>query len=172
MAGRPRTPIGTLGDIAVREVLPGKFIATTRFRDWDGQARQVSATAGSRAGARSELKLRLVERQQQAADGALSAESSFRELADAWRQDMLMSADLSDGTKGTYERELRTLVLPTFEHFTVREVTVSRVERFLQVQRAKPYPRAKHSRTILSMVMGFAVRREIIARTRRRAHRG
>ncbi|GAA1997144.1 site-specific integrase [Microbacterium pumilum] len=164
MAGRPRTPIGTFGEIAVREVAPGKFYASTRFRDWDGQSRQVTATAGSRSGARVELKQRLAERQQQAANGSLSAGSSFQDLAAAWKEDMLMNADLSDGTKETYERELRTLVIPTFEHLTVREVTVGRVERFLQTQRAKSYPRMKHSRTILSMVMGFAVRREIIAR--------
>lgn len=164
MSGRPRTPIGTFGEISIREIAPGRFRAATRFRDWDGQARQVSATADSRRAAGAELKVRLAERQQRATDGSLSGSSSFRDLAAAWREDMLMNADLSDGTKETYGRELRTLVMPTFEHLTVREVTVGRVERFLKIQRAKSYPRMKHSRTILGMVMGFAVRREIIPR--------
>jgi integrase len=164
MSGRPRTPIGTFGEISIREIAPGKFRAATRFRDWDGQARQVSATADSRRAASAELKVRLAERQQKAADGSLSASSSFRDLAVAWQEDMLMNADLSDGTKETYKRELRTLVMPTFEHLALREISVGRVERFLRVQRAKSYPRMKHSRTILGMVMGFAVRREIIPR--------
>ena len=34
----------------------------------------------------------------------------------------------------------------------------------MKAQRAKSYARAKQSRTILSMIMGFAVRREIIFR--------
>ncbi|NYJ18910.1 tyrosine-type recombinase/integrase [Glaciibacter psychrotolerans] len=76
----------------------------------------------------------------------------------------MLDVDRADSTKEIYERELRGLVLPTFQHFTVREVTVGRIERFLKVQRALSYARAKHSRTILSMVLGFAVRREIIAR--------
>ena len=54
--------------------------------------------------------------------------------------------------------------MPTFGQFTVREVTVGRVERFLKTQREKSYSRAKHARTILGMVMSFAVRREIVAR--------
>lgn len=165
MAGRPRTAIGTFGEITIREIAPGKFRATTRFRDWDGKTRQVSATAGSRSAASSGVKQRISQRQHPgAADGYLSADSSFRDLADAWREDLIMDADRSDGTKEVYDRELRTLLLPTFEHFTVREVTVGRVERFLKVQRAKSYARAKHSRTILSLVMGFAVRRELIGR--------
>jgi integrase len=79
-------------------------------------------------------------------------------------EDLKLGTDRADSTKDIYERELRGLVLLTFEHFTVREVIVSRIERFLKQQRAKSYTRAKHSRTILSMVLGFAVRREIIAR--------
>jgi len=97
------------------------------------------------------------------ADG-LSADSPFSDPAAAWLEDMRRDHDLADNTKDTYERELRTLVMPTFENFTVREVTVGRVESFLKTQRAKSYPRAKHSRTILGMVMSFAVRREIVPR--------
>ncbi|MFE7843561.1 tyrosine-type recombinase/integrase [Microbacterium sp. NPDC057407] len=164
MAGRPRTPIGTFGEISIREIAPGRARAATRFGDWGGQARQVSATADSRHAAGAELKARLAERQQQAAVGSLSASSSFRDLAAAWQEDMLMNADLSEGTKETYGRELRTLVMPTFAHLAVQEITVGRVERFLKVQRAKSYPQMKHSRTILGMVMSFAVRREIIPR--------
>ncbi|MBP1076319.1 integrase [Microbacterium terrae] len=96
--------------------------------------------------------------------GALTADSPFADLADAWLEDLRMDSDRSDGTKEVYERELRSLVQPTFQHFTVREVTVGRIERFLKEQRSRSYARAKHSRTILSMVLGFAVRREIIAR--------
>lgn len=165
MAGRPRLPIGTFGEITVRQVGSHRCRASTRFRDWDGQTRQVSATAEGRAAAKRELKLRIAERVRRGnTDDRLTAESNFRELADAWLEDLLLDVDRSDGTKEVYERELRTLVMPTFQSFVIREITVGRVERFLRVQREKSYARAKHSRTILSMVMGFAVRREIIPR--------
>lgn len=42
-------------------------------------------------------------------------------------------------------------------------MTVARIDRFLKVQRAKSYSQAKQSRTILSMLLGFAVRRGVIA---------
>lgn len=75
-----------------------------------------------------------------------------------------LDVERSEGTKEVYERELRTLVLPTFQQFVIREITVGKVERFLRVQREKSFARAKHSRTILSVMMGFPVRREIVSR--------
>lgn len=165
MAGRPRLTIGTYGDIAVTEVSPGRCRAFTRYRDWDGQTRQVVATGTSRNNAKAELKAKLIERQRDGdAHDALTADSPFTDLADLWMEDVKLDPARSEGTKEVYERELRTLVLPTFRHFTVREVTVARVERFLKVQRGKSYARAKHSKTLLSLVMGVAVRLQIIPR--------
>lgn len=165
MAGRKRLPIGTFGEITVQKVAVRKYRASTRYRDWDGVTRQVAWTAESRAAAAWALKRELASRMRlgDGADG-LAADSPFSDLAAAWLEDMRREHDLADNTKETYERELRTLVMPTFENFTVREVTVGRVESFLKTQRAKSYPRAKHSRTILGMVMSFAVRREIVPR--------
>lgn len=36
-AGRPRLPIGTYGEIKMNQVAPGRFMACTRFRDWDSE---------------------------------------------------------------------------------------------------------------------------------------
>ncbi|MFV0374532.1 tyrosine-type recombinase/integrase [Microbacterium sp.] len=165
MPGRPRTPLGTFGEVATRQIGPRRFRASTRLRDWDGQSRQITATGESASAARSALKTRIAERLRAGdSSGALTADSPFADLADAWLEDLWLDADRSDGTKEVYERELRSLVLPMFRTLTVREVTVGRVERFLREQRSRSYARAKHSRTILSMVLAFAVRREIIAR--------
>lgn len=165
MAGRPRMPIGTFGEITTSRLESGRFRAFVRFRDWDGQTRQVTATAATAGAAKTDLKLRLAERVRVGGAGdALTADSRFTDLAAAWVGQMRNDATLSDGTKEVYERELASLVTPTFQHFTLREITVGRVERFLGVQQAKSYARAKHSRTVLSMVLAFGVRREIITR--------
>nr|WP_241982311.1 hypothetical protein [Cryobacterium ruanii] len=165
MAGRPRLPISTFGAIKTTEVGAGRFRATARFRDWDGQSRQVTATGSSRNAAETALKVELAARMRVGNVGdSANAGSPFRMLAEAWLEDLMLDVDRANGTKTVYENELRGLVLPFFEHFTVREVTVGRIELFLKVQRAISYTRAKHSRTILSMVLGFAVRRGIIAR--------
>nr|WP_233197223.1 site-specific integrase [Cryobacterium sp. N21] len=168
MAGRPRLPISTFGAIKTTEVGAGRFRAMARFRDWDGQSRQVTATGSSRNAAETALKVELATRMRVGNVGnvgdSANARSPFRMLAEAWLEDLMLDVDRANGTKTVYEYELRGLVLPFFEHFTVREVTVGRIELFLKVQRAISYARAKHSRTILSMVLGFAVRRGIIAR--------
>ncbi len=165
MAGRPRLPVSTFGSIKTIEVGPGRFRATTRFRDWDGQTRKVTATGSSRNAATTALKEMLSTRTHSGdATDSVTAGSPFTVLAEAWLEDLMLDMDRADSTKDIYERELRGLVLPTFEHFTVREITVGRIERFLKLQRTTSYTRAKHSRTVLSMVLGFAVRREIIPR--------
>lgn len=165
MAGRPRLDIGTFGDITTTETAPGQFRARTRYRDEDGQTRQVTATGPSKNSARAALKKKLAERQRASLTAdSLTPDSPFPDLADRWLEDVRVDPERSDGTKEVYERELRSLILPTFEHFSIREVTVARVERFLKSQREKSYARAKHSRTLLSLVMGFAVRTEIVSR--------
>lgn len=62
MAGRPRLPISTFGAISTTEVGPGRFRATTRFRDWDGQSRKVTASGATRNAAETALKVELAAR--------------------------------------------------------------------------------------------------------------
>jgi integrase len=165
MAGRPRTPISTFGTITTHQIGPGTFRAMTRFRDWDGQTRRVTATGSSRNAARSALKIDLAARLRAGGIGdALNSNSPFPVLAAVWLEDVMLDMDRTQGTKDTYQRSLRVLVLPFFHNFTIREVTVGRIEKFLKVQREKSFTRAKHSKTILNMIMAFAVRREIISR--------
>jgi hypothetical protein len=60
--GRPRTPIGSYGSIAVRRVGKARYRATARYRDLDGRLREVKATARSATGASALLKTRLQDR--------------------------------------------------------------------------------------------------------------
>ncbi len=140
MAGRPRLPIGAFGAITTTRLGPRRFRASARVRDLDGQTRQVAATGSSRSAAESALKVDLAHRMRggDASEG-LNADSPFSELAEAWLADLLLDVDRAESTKEIYERELRSLVLPFSESFTVREVTVGRIERFLKLQRVKPY---------------------------------
>ncbi|GAA1953968.1 tyrosine-type recombinase/integrase [Agromyces allii] len=164
MVGRPRQPVGTFGSIATTEYAPGKYRATTRFRDWDGQSRKVTATAKSRKGAETALKLELANRVRVSSGREdVTADSSFGELAEAWVEDLRMDVDRSESTKETYQKALRLWVMPAFEKFTVREMTVARLDRFLKTQRATSYSRAKQAKTILSMILGFAARHGVIA---------
>ncbi|MBT2498526.1 tyrosine-type recombinase/integrase [Agromyces sp. ISL-38] len=165
MAGRPRLPIGTYGTIQTTELARGRVRAQTRFRDWDGQTRQVVATGESRNAAVTALKVDLNERMRHAGtQGSLTPDSRFADLADAWLDDLRLDVERAESTKETYGRQLRTQVLPFFEDFAVREITVGRIERYLKQQRQVSYSMAKHSKTTLSMVLAFGVRQGLLER--------
>lgn len=151
--GRPsRLAIGTYGSIQTTELARGRFRALTRFRDWDGQTRQVGATGESRNAAITALKLDLQERMRHAGtQGSLAPDSKFTDLADAWLDDLRLDVDRAESTKETHERQLRGSVLPFFADFAVREITVGRIERYLKQQRLRSFSMAKHSKTTLSM---------------------
>ncbi|MEU6137594.1 hypothetical protein [Nocardioides sp. NPDC047086] len=59
---RPRTPIGTFGEISYSPTASGKVEARTRFRDVDAQLRQVCATGDTRTAAQHALKASIAQR--------------------------------------------------------------------------------------------------------------
>lgn len=72
--------------------------------------------------------------------------------------------ELSEGTKKNYRDDVRVHVRPLFDHYTLGEITTGRVEAFLKAERVMSYSRAKHSRTMLNLLFGFALRHDAIAR--------
>lgn len=161
MAGRPRTPLGTHGSIHVRR--RGRtHTAETRVRDGDGRLRRVAASAGSAAAARRELQKRLQNRPAPGY-GQLQAWSSFADLVELWLAGLDLR-DLALGTKDSYRDVVRLHVLPAFEHFTLGEITTGRVEWFLKSEAAVSYSQAMHSRTLLNLLFGFALRHDAITR--------
>ncbi len=163
--GRPRTPIGTFGKIRVVRVASGRVTASTRYRDWDGMSRQVSATADTKAAAERALKSKLSQRSLfQPGSGDITPDSGFPELVDYWLEDMELEDRLSLTTRQLYERNMRTLVMPAFEHLTLREVGVARCDRFLKGLARESPSKAKQARVALRLALGLAVRHEILPR--------
>ena len=158
--GRPRTAIGTYGTISIR-VRGGRFVAETRFRDLDGRLRKVNATA-SRSVARASLKERLLVRPGHGSGGLLSLASPFGDLVELWLADLEVR-DLTEGTRD-YRDDLRLHITPVFGAYTLGEITTGRVEWFLRREAAVSYSRAKHSRTLLKLLFGFALRHDAIPR--------
>lgn len=156
---RPRTSIGTFGEINITKTATGQFCALTRFRDHDGRLRRVRATASSPKAAERKLKELLAERADHTASSELTRSSSFGHLVELWLADLDLEGRLAENTRDLYERNMRKLVMPTFEHLTLREITVGRVDRFLKsLASAKSYSTAKQAKTVLSLAFGLAVR--------------
>ena len=163
MSGRPRTVIGTFGEVDVKRLAVGRYRASTRYRDVDGRLRRVAATGSNARAAIALLKGRLVDRRGYGSGGVLSLASPFGELAELWLGD-LESRGLAANTKENYRDDLRVHVRPFFEHYTLGEVTTGRVEGFLKAEGAVSYSRAKHSRNILNQLFGFALRLDALPR--------
>jgi integrase len=156
---RPRTPIGTFGDISFINATGGQFRARTRFRDDDGKVRRVTATGTTKREAERNLKKVLAERVSHCATGALTADSPFIRLVEVWLDDLDLEGKLAPSTRGLYERNMRQLVMPVFEGYALREITVSKVDQFIKrLATNKSYSMAKQARTVLSLAFGLAVR--------------
>ncbi len=161
---RPRTPIGTFGQITFHATSAG-VTARCWFRDHDGRLRAIEATARTAKAAERELKARMANRADRTpGTAAITADSPFPKLVELWLEDIDLEDRLAAHTRALYERNMRTLVLPTFRHLTLREVTVTRVDRFLKTQAKVSYSRAKQSKVVLSAALALAVRYEVLPR--------
>lgn len=90
---RPRTPIGTFGEIEFATMSNGGVRARVRFRDLDGQLRRVEASAATRKLAENRLKEKLAQRiDRTSGSGDLTPDSSFQHLVAVWLEDL----DLED----------------------------------------------------------------------------
>lgn len=158
--GRPRTAIGTFGDFTFINAPNGKVKARVRFRDDDGQLRLVQATGDSRKSAERALKEKLSRRESYSSgQGELSADSSFARLVEVWLDDLDLVGKLAPSTRALYERNMRQLVMPAFENYTLSEINVRKVDQFIKTLAAtKSYSTAKQARTVLSLAFGLAVR--------------
>lgn len=163
-AGRPRTPVGTFGAITFRRE-GARFVAGTRYRDWDGRLRRIEATGPTRQSAERAVKERIAARTEtDGVNGELTADTRFRELVSVWLQDLELEGRLAQSTRELYERDMRTLVTPSFADLALREITVSRVDRFLKKHAQTSYSKAKHAKVVLGLALGLAVRYDAIAR--------
>ena len=84
------------------------------------------------------------------------------ELVNARLADREMRSDLSAGTKDLYRREPKSLVLPTFKAFRLREITTTRLDQFLKRQAKISYAHARHSRVALNSMFNHALRQDAL----------
>ncbi|WGY00496.1 tyrosine-type recombinase/integrase [Nocardioides sp. QY071] len=163
--GRPRTPIGTFGDVTYVKMPGGRVRARTRYRDDDGQVRRVSATGSSNRDALRALKASLAQRPSHVATGEITGDTSFAKLVELWLEDLDLTNKLAPSTRALYERNMRQLVMPAFEHYLLREITVRKVDQFIKtLATTRSYSMAKQARTVLSLALGLAVRYDAIVK--------
>ena len=158
---RPPLPIGTYGSIRT-EKIGGGYRAFTRHRDHDGVTRKVERNGPTAAAAKNRLREHLRDRAQQGPRDGLNGNSRFRVAAEEWigSIDRLVAQGLrSPNTAQLYRLNLATHVLPALGELQLCEITVPRLDRFVQtIQLHSGTATAKIARTVVSGVLGLAVR--------------
>src|SRR3546814_5569233 len=120
---RPRTPVGTFGDIEFTTLPNGDVRARTRFRDYDGQLRRVEATAPTRKMAEHRLKENVANRADHTAgSGDLTADSSFTKLVEVWLEDLDLEGRLAPSTRSAeHTSELQSLMRISYAVFCLKK---------------------------------------------------
>jgi integrase len=157
---RPRTPIGTFGQIRFEQQTGGRIRALARFRDHDGRLRRVTATGDTQKAAERNLKELLADRiERSVGSDELTLSSSFAHLVEVWLADLDLEGKIAPSTRALYERNMRQLVMPAFANYSLREINVRKVDQFIKtLASTKSYSYAKQARTVLSLAFGLAVR--------------
>lgn len=162
---RSRLAVGTFGDINFQQTASGRIQARTRYRDDDGKVRFISAVGETRRAAERKLKESIATRTRRDAYAELKPDSSFGQLVEVWLEDLDLDGKLAPNTRALYERNMRQLVLPAFEHLALREISTGRVDRFLKkLATTGSHSMAKQAKTVLSLAFGLAVRYDALAR--------
>ncbi|MFO6453032.1 MULTISPECIES: tyrosine-type recombinase/integrase [unclassified Aeromicrobium] len=162
---RSRLAVGTFGDINYQQTASGRIQARTRYRDDDGKVRFISAVGETRRAAERRLKESIATRTRRDAYAELTPDSSFGQLVEVWLEDLDLEGKLAANTRALYERNMRQLVLPAFEHLALREISTGRVDRFLKkLATTRSHSMAKQAKTVLSLAFGLAVRYDALAR--------
>lgn len=161
---RPRTPIGTFGEIEFTALPSGTVRARTRFRDHDGRLRRVEASGDTRKSTEHRLKEKLALRGGHSPGfGELTPDSTFGHLVDVLLEDLDLQGKLAESTRALYERNMRQLVVPAFGNLLLREISVRKVDQFIKrLASVKSYSTAKQARTVLSLALGLAVRYDVL----------
>jgi len=160
---RPPLPIGTYGTIGVFPLANGSgFRAAAKFRDLDGVTRKVGRIGSTPAAAKNRLREHFRDRAQQGPATGLSGDTRFRVAAEQWIEsvDQLVAQGArSPSTSQIYRSILNTHVAPALDELRLREITVPRLDVFMQALQTRRGPAtAKLARTVVSGVLGLAVR--------------
>ncbi len=168
---RPRTPIGTHGSISYhqrRDKAPGdgpdertgrviEWRAKTRFRDYDGGTRVVTARAATKTAAETKIRRKLHDLSAPSRE-EISSGMRLAALAEAWLAE-IRADGRTPSTVAQYERHARVHVTPGVGDLLIREATTPVLNRFVQrVRERSGDATARLCRVVLNGMFSLAVR--------------
>ncbi|WJY97204.1 Phage integrase family protein [Corynebacterium fournieri] len=150
--GRPATPLGTWGEIHVKELASGKLEASTRLRLWNGETVRLRARGKSATAAQNNLKARCTERLGTTDTQDLTTTSTVGQLLEFWLDG---KTDIRPQSRDRYRRIIDLHLEPAFGKLRIREVSPALLDAWLRGQTSGV---AATSRTVLSGAFSMAAR--------------
>ena len=165
---RPPLPIGSWGEISTwivqtdDEGNPTKYKSQARYRDHNGHVRPVSAYAKTKAASKRALLTKLQHRAKTSQAGVLTAMHRVGDAVALWEakfEELVSEGQRSPSSLDTYRRTIKNHVLPAVGELRIGEASTPRIDRIIsEIKNRAGAPTARTSRSIISGVMGLAVR--------------
>lgn len=161
MSPRPPLPLGTWGKISRKKHSNGRWRATTRYRDTDGITRTAEAWGSSGAAAERTLVTSFQDRQAPASS-EISRNTRLSELSDLWFDEIENSGRAGRRTIDGYRDTYRRVIKPALAGLRLHELSTGRIDRFLKNVAADHPATARHSKIVLTGMIGLAVRHDAL----------
>ena len=159
--GRPPLVLGTWGSIT-RTKRGTAWVASARFRDFDGVTRKVERRGATGRQAEDALVEHLRDRTR-THGGDMTGDTKVRTLSEQWFE-ALSQQGKAQGTLDTYSRALRINVLPALGDLRLREATVPVIDRYVTALTERAGTgQAKTARVVLNGMFSLAVRHGAVA---------
>lgn len=161
MSPRPPLPLGTWGKISRKKHLNGRWRATTRYRDTDGITRTAEAWGSSGAAAERNLVTSFQGRQAPTSS-EISRNTRLSELSDLWFDEIENNGRAGRRTIDGYRDTYRRVIKPALAGLRLHELSTGRIDRFLKNVAADHPATARHSKIVLTGMIGLAVRHDAL----------
>ncbi|MDQ6752479.1 MAG: site-specific integrase [Actinomycetota bacterium] len=139
----------------------GRWRARARYRDTDGITRLVEAWADTGAAAERSLVTMLRDRQSPSAS-EVSPTMRVSDLSAMWFEEIEANGRAGRRTIDGYKDTYRRVIAPALAGLRLNELTTGRLDRFLKNVAADHPTTARHSKIVLTGIIGLAVRHDAI----------
>ncbi len=142
------------------------YVAYLRYRDFAGRGRRLKRSGRSKAEASRKVMRAVREALETNGDGQLSSTSTFEDAARGWLttfEAQVARGARSPSTLDEYRYVIARVIVPGVGSLRLGEITTPRLDRFIQaVLTDRGYATAKLSRSVLSGICGWLVRRGVL----------
>lgn len=158
--------LGEHGGISITREADG-YVAYVRYRDYAGRGRRIKRRGRSKADASRKVLKAVREALGVDGDGEFTSRSTFDEAARGWLsafEGLVERGARSPATLDEYRYVVARVIEPGVGSLRLGEVTTPRLDRFVQgVLADRGYATAKLTRSVLSGICGWLVRRGALA---------